>query len=88
VEQPKKPPVDPAADPAAAEPAASAATQDRTEADLRGAITNDSMTEDERKTAMEEQKKAEESAKLRVDDYQLAYAIDILKGLAAVKPVE
>ena len=89
VEQPKPPVPDPDADPAAAEePAESAATQDRSEADLRGAITNDSMTEDERKTALEEQKKAEDSAKLRVDDYQLAYAIDILKGLAAVKPVE
>ncbi len=88
VEQPK-PPTPPAgaADPAAT-PEASAATQDRSEADLRGAITNDSMTDDERKTAIEEQKKAEESAKLRVDDYQLAYAIDILKGLNAIKPVE
>ncbi len=86
VEQPKKAP-DAAAAGADAAPA-SAATQDRSEADLRGAITNDSMTEDERKVALEEQKKAEESAKLRVDDYQLAYAIDILKGLNAIKPVE
>jgi carboxyl-terminal processing protease len=66
----------------------SAASRLRSEGDLRGAITNDSMTEDERKTALEEQKKAEDSAKLRVDDYQLAYAIDILKGLSAIKPVE
>jgi carboxyl-terminal processing protease len=66
----------------------SAATRLRSEGDLRGALSNDSMTEDEKRTAIEEQKKAEESAKLRVDDYQLAYAIDILKGLSAIKPVE
>jgi carboxyl-terminal processing protease len=87
VEQPKKAP-DAAGTAAADAQPASAATLDRSEADLRGAITNDSMTEDERKVALEEQKKAEESAKLRVDDYQLAYAIDILKGLNAIKPVE
>ena len=29
---------------------------------------------------------AEEAAKLREEDYQLAYAIDILKGLRALKP--
>ncbi|MDH5529466.1 MAG: peptidase S41, partial [Paracoccaceae bacterium] len=60
----------------------------RSEADLRGAITNDSMTEDERKVLEEEQKKAEDAAKLRLDDYQLAYAIDILKGLSAIQPVQ
>ena len=31
---------------------------------------------------------AEEAAKLRREDYQLAYAIDILKGMAALKPKE
>ena len=29
---------------------------------------------------------AEEAAKLRDEDYQLAYAVDILRGLAAVAP--
>jgi carboxyl-terminal processing protease len=78
---------DPAPEPeAGSEEAASAAAQDRSEADLRGAISNDSMTEDERKLLLEEQKKAEESAKLRLEDYQLAYAIDILKGLSAIEP--
>lgn len=66
----------------------SAANRRRSEADLRGAITNDSMTEDERKVLEEEQKKAEDAAKLRLDDYQLAYAIDILKGLSAIQPVQ
>jgi carboxyl-terminal processing protease len=39
------------------------------------------MTEDEKKVYQEEQAQAEEAAKLRDEDYQLAYAIDILKGL-------
>ena len=66
--------------------AAAAATEDpsRTEAGLRGILTNDSMTEDERKQLEEERARTEEAAKLRDDDYQLAYAIDILRGLAAV----
>ncbi|MGV6811371.1 MAG: S41 family peptidase [Brevirhabdus sp.] len=58
--------------------------QRRSEADLRGAITNDSMTEDERRQLLEEQEAAEAAAKRRLDDYQLAYAIDILKGLSAL----
>jgi carboxyl-terminal processing protease len=53
----------------------------QSEADLRGAISNDSMTEDEKKLYQEEQARAEEAAKLRDEDYQLAYAVDILKGL-------
>ena len=58
----------------------------RSEADLRGAITNDSMTEDELRQAEEERKRAEDAAKLRKDDYQLAYALDILRGLSAIAP--
>ena len=64
----------------------SAATQSRSEADLRGAISNDTMTEDEKRVWEQEQLKAENAAKLREDDYQLAYAIDILKGLSALGP--
>ncbi|MCB2092958.1 MAG: S41 family peptidase [Rhodobacteraceae bacterium] len=82
VEQPK---VDPNAV-ADTETEESAATRRRSEADLRGAITNDSMTEDEKRLLLEEQKKAEDAAKLRLDDYQMAYAIDILKGLSAIEP--
>jgi carboxyl-terminal processing protease len=63
-----------------------AATKQRSEADLRGAITNDSMTEDERKQLEEDRARTEEAAKLRDEDYQLAYAVDILRGLAAVAP--
>ncbi|MFY8145052.1 MAG: peptidase S41, partial [Rhodobacter sp.] len=56
------------------------------EADLRGIISNDSMTEDEKKVYEEEQKQAEDAAKLRDEDYQLAYAVDILKGLFTLAP--
>ncbi|MEI4487930.1 S41 family peptidase [Frigidibacter sp. MR17.14] len=69
-------------------PASATAGRMRSEADLRGAISNDSMTEDEKKQAEEERAQAAAAAKLRQDDYQMAYAIDILKGLAAVQPVE
>lgn len=57
----------------------------RSEASLRGALSNDSMTEDERRVLEEERARAEETAKLREEDYQLAYAVDIIKGLATVR---
>ncbi|MBE9636125.1 S41 family peptidase [Salipiger mangrovisoli] len=56
----------------------------RSEADLRGALDNDSLTEDEIRQIEEDRAKAEDAAKLRQDDYQLAYAIDILKGLSVL----
>ncbi len=56
----------------------------RSEADLRGILSNDSMTEEERAQLEADRARTEEAAKLREDDYQLAYAIDILRGLAAV----
>ena len=64
----------------------SIARRSRSESSLRGALDNDSLTEDEREQIIKEQEAAEEAAKLRVDDYQLAYAIDILKGLNAPGP--
>ncbi len=68
--------------------AAAAAEEDqgRFEADLRGILSNDSMTDDEKKLLEEERTRAEEAAKLRDEDYQLAYAVDILKGLSAIAP--
>ncbi|SEN21889.1 S41 family peptidase [Palleronia pelagia] len=60
--------------------------QRRSEADLRGAISNDSVTDDQREIILQEQEAAEEAAELRNEDYQLAYAIDILKGLSALSP--
>ncbi|WP_425053106.1 S41 family peptidase [Psychromarinibacter sp. S121] len=56
----------------------------RSEADLRGALDNDSLTEDERRQIEEEQARAEASAELREEDFQLSYAIDLLHGLAAI----
>ncbi|MBU2889551.1 S41 family peptidase [Celeribacter halophilus] len=56
----------------------------RSEADLRGALDNDSLTEDERAKIEEERAAAEEAAKLRDEDFQLAYAIDLLKGLSKI----
>jgi len=58
----------------------------RTEADLRGSLNNDSLTEDEIRQIEEDRARAETAAQLREDDYQLAYAIDILKGLHALSP--
>ena len=56
----------------------------RSEADLRGALINDSLTEDEIRQIEEDAARAEATAALREDDYQLAYAIDILRGLSAL----
>ena len=56
----------------------------RSEADLRGSLSNDSISEDERAIIEAEQEKAEKAAELREEDYQLAYALDILKGLSAI----
>ncbi len=57
----------------------------RSEADLRGTITNDSLTEDEKKQLKEERKAQEEAAKLRSQDSQLSYALDMLTGLAVLQ---
>ena len=56
----------------------------RSEADLRGSLDNDSLTEDERRQIEEERLASEESARLRDQDYQLAYALDLLRGLNAL----
>ncbi|WP_424928486.1 S41 family peptidase [Amaricoccus tamworthensis] len=56
----------------------------RTEADLRGSLENDSLTEDEQKILEEDRARKEETARLRNEDYQLSYAIDILRGLSVL----
>jgi carboxyl-terminal processing protease len=56
----------------------------RSEADLRGSLSNNSMSKDEKALLKEEEEKAEAAAKLRDQDFQLAYALDILKGLNAL----
>ncbi|WP_121060678.1 S41 family peptidase [Chachezhania antarctica] len=60
----------------------SAISRTRSEGDLRGRLDNDSLSEDELRQIEEDRAKAEAAAKLREEDYQLAYAIDILKGLS------
>ncbi|AFO86258.1 S41 family peptidase [Phaeobacter inhibens] len=64
----------------------SAARRTRSEADLRGRLNNDSLSEDEIRQIEEDRAKAEAAAERREEDYQLAYAIDILKGLSKLGP--
>src|SRR5690606_24083084 len=54
----------------------------RSERELRGSLQNDWLTDDEREQLEAEQKRKEEIAARRAEDYQLAYALDILQGLA------
>ncbi|MEE9426794.1 MAG: S41 family peptidase [Paracoccaceae bacterium] len=72
---PRKPPSDEPAD----EP-----RRNRTEADLRGSLNNDSLTEDEIAQIEADREAAEMAAELRDNDFQLAYAIDLLRGLSAI----
>ena len=81
VEQPTRNPVEEEAEEENSSPSLS-----RSEEDLRGALDNDSLTEDQRSQVDAERAKADEAARLREEDYQLAYAIDILKGLTALGP--
>ncbi|PJE34412.1 peptidase S41 [Pseudooceanicola lipolyticus] len=81
VEQPRR---DPGAEDE--DEADAAAARTRSEATLRGRLNNDSLSEDEIRQIEEDRAKAEAAAKLREEDYQLAYAIDILKGLSAIGP--
>lgn len=53
----------------------------RSEADLRGSLEND-LSDDEKKQLDEERARHEKTAKLRSEDFQLAYALDLLEGLA------
>lgn len=58
----------------------------RSESSLRGALGNDSLTEEELDQIEADRARAEAAAELRDQDYQLAYAIDILTGLSALDP--
>jgi carboxyl-terminal processing protease len=78
VQQPPRRPID--------EEAVDTEANFRAEADLRGALNNTSLTEDELRVIEEDRDRAEAAAALREEDYQLAYAIDILKGLSALAP--
>ncbi|MEO9517136.1 MAG: S41 family peptidase [Paracoccaceae bacterium] len=81
VEQPRRRPDE-------EEDEASSNVRQRSEADLRGRLNNDSLSEDEIRQIEEDRLKAEKAAELREEDYQLAYAIDILKGLTAFTPAQ
>lgn len=79
----QQPPTRPAEDEEQKSPR-SASNFSTSESDLRGALNNDSVSDEERRQIEEEARQAEQTAELRQEDYQLAYAVDILKGLAAV----
>ncbi|MEO0959447.1 MAG: S41 family peptidase [Pseudomonadota bacterium] len=53
----------------------------RSEADLRGSLQSD-LSEDERKQLDDERARHEATARLRAEDFQLAYALDLLTGLS------
>ena len=55
------------------------------ERDLRNALENDSISEEERQQIEQEIEKREAAAELRSKDYQLAYAVDLLNGLAVAQ---
>ncbi|MEL6887783.1 MAG: S41 family peptidase [Pseudomonadota bacterium] len=67
---------------------ARSAVGQRSESELRGSLSNDSLSEDEVRQIEADREKAEAAAALREEDYQLAYAIDILKGLNALGPTD
>ncbi|MEM9579245.1 MAG: S41 family peptidase [Pseudomonadota bacterium] len=83
VEQPRR-----AADTGEEESEDSISRRQRSESDLRGSLGNDSLSEDQIRQIEADREKAEKAAELREEDYQLAYAIDILKGLSALGPTE
>jgi len=56
----------------------------RSESGLRGAIGAQQISDDQRRMMEEEERAAEDVARLRDEDYQLAYALDILRGLSAM----
>ncbi|MEO0912173.1 MAG: S41 family peptidase [Pseudomonadota bacterium] len=62
----------------------SVANRRRSEADLRGTLSNDSLSEDELQLLEQEREEAEAAAKQRADDEQLAYALDVLRGLSVL----
>ncbi len=57
------------------------ARKGREEADLRGSLENDSLSEEERQQIEKDRQAAEKDSELRYKDFQLSYAIDLLKGL-------
>ena len=54
------------------------------EGDLRGAISNDSLTEEEIKMLEAERLAQQEATKLRETDLQLSYALDVIHGISVL----
>ena len=52
------------------------------ESQIRGSLANDSLTEEEKEIRRKEEEAHAATEKLRKEDYQLAYAIDLLHGLS------
>ena len=52
-----------------------------TEADLRGALSNDRLTAEEKELLETEKETRDRKAERRKKDYQLSFAIDVLSGL-------
>jgi len=52
------------------------------ESQIRGSLTNDSLTDEEKAIREKEEEAHAATEKLRGEDYQLAYAIDLLHGLS------
>jgi len=52
------------------------------ESQIRGSLENDSLTEEEKEIRKKEEEAHAATEKLRGEDYQLAYAIDLLHGLS------
>ncbi|MGG7644685.1 S41 family peptidase [Rhodovulum sp. YNF3179] len=67
---------------------AEAQRRTRSEANLRGRLDNDSLSEEERQKLEEEREAAEAAARIRDEDYQLSYALDLLKGLGALDALQ
>jgi carboxyl-terminal processing protease len=59
-------------------------TKTRSEASLRGSLTKE-LSETDKKRLDEEEEKLNEKAKLQREDYQLSYAIDLLRGFSVLQ---
>ncbi len=57
----------------------------RSESSLRNSLANKDLTEEERARIKAEHEAREAAAKLREEDYQLSYAVDLLHGLAVYR---
>ena len=56
----------------------------RSEASLRGSLTKE-LSESDKKRLAEEEEKLNEKVKLQREDYQLSYAIDLLRGFSVLQ---